>query len=331
MSADEQQWISADDRAWVRLSDEPGAYMEKAHEAFGRGDRKTAAIDLQRAAAQILLEADRASAPIAEGLRHSADELDQLAQKVQQGKIEVAQELDDGLARAARLLAMHYAERAEVAMRQQHPQDAGHFLRSAGSYLQKLEWSADFLADAEVPQLMEDLGRDILTVSGKLIGGTGYTTDEVSQVLARISQTAERFGKSVAAAGSGREPTPTHKPLKAICMVHPLGDQKVSGTVTFLDQGGRVEVKAELTGLTPGPHGFHIHEYGDCSSPDGASAGGHYNPTAMPHGGPDSPERHVGDLGNIVADETGKAVYKREDHVLQLQGADSIIGRAIIV
>jgi Cu-Zn family superoxide dismutase len=81
----------------------------------------------------------------------------------------------------------------------------------------------------------------------------------------------------------------------------------------------------------PGPHGFHIHEKGDCSAADASSAGGHFNPTGKPHGGPDSDARHAGDFGNIEADATGNARYSRTFSDLTLDGESSIIGKAIIV
>ena len=118
---------------------------------------------------------------------------------------------------------------------------------------------------------------------------------------------------------------------KAICVITPLGDGKVSGKVVFTQQRGGVEVNAEITGLAPGEHGFHVHEFGDCSMVDGTCAGGHFNPTGAPHGGPDDEERHAGDLGNITADRSGKATYKRVDKMLALNGPNSIIGRSIIV
>ena len=64
---------------------------------------------------------------------------------------------------------------------------------------------------------------------------------------------------------------------------------------------------------------------------DGKCAGGHFNPTGMPHGGPDDAKRHVGDLGNIKADDSGKATYKRVDKLISLNGSNSIIGRSVIV
>ncbi len=75
----------------------------------------------------------------------------------------------------------------------------------------------------------------------------------------------------------------------------------VSGTVEFAPKGETVRVKVELTGLEPGPHGFHIHEAGDCSAEDFTSAGGHFNPHGREHGSPADDQRHAGDFGNVEA------------------------------
>lgn len=118
---------------------------------------------------------------------------------------------------------------------------------------------------------------------------------------------------------------------KAIAVLHPTAGSSVAGTVTFTSAGDEVKVVADLTGLTPGKHGFHIHEFGDCSDPKGASAGGHFNPTNHQHGAPDGSDRHAGDLGNIEADASGKAHLEASDKSMKLAGADSIIGHAVIV
>lgn len=118
---------------------------------------------------------------------------------------------------------------------------------------------------------------------------------------------------------------------KAIAVLHPTKGSEVQGTVTFEVVEKGVRVVADVTGLAPGKHGFHIHEFGDCSSADGTSAGGHFNPTGMPHSMPSSEKRHVGDLGNIEADKEGKAHLDYVDTVLALQGDTSIIGRGVIV
>src|SRR5437868_674818 len=117
----------------------------------------------------------------------------------------------------------------------------------------------------------------------------------------------------------------------AVAMVHGLGDHKVNGKVTFTQTEDGIEIVAELTGLQPGEHGFHVHEFGDCSMADGKCAGAHFNPDKKDHGSPDSADRHVGDLGNIKASSTGEATYKRTDTVISLNGPHSIIGRSVIV
>lgn len=120
-------------------------------------------------------------------------------------------------------------------------------------------------------------------------------------------------------------------PAKAVCVLHPTDGNDVSGIVTFTKTAEGIKVAADVKGLTPGKHGFHIHEYGDCSAPDAGSAGGHFNPEGMDHGSPTDQKRHIGDLGNLEADEEGNAYYERTDTFLALSGPHSIIGRAVIV
>ena len=117
---------------------------------------------------------------------------------------------------------------------------------------------------------------------------------------------------------------------KAVAVLHSASGSKVTGTVTFTKTDDGVRVVADVEGLTPGDHGFHIHEFGDCSAADATSAGGHFNPGKHPHAGPDMPMRHEGDLGNLTADAAGKAHYERVDKDLNLTGDDSIIGRSVI-
>ena len=132
-----------------------------------------------------------------------------------------------------------------------------------------------------------------------------------------------------------RAQTPEPKspaPLKAIAVLHPTASNKVSGTVTFTEVADGVQVQAEITGLSPGKHGFHVHEFGDCSASDLASAGGHFNPTNKPHAGPDAAARHVGDMGNVEADASGTAKLNYVDHEISLTNDQrSVIGRSVIV
>jgi Cu-Zn family superoxide dismutase len=118
---------------------------------------------------------------------------------------------------------------------------------------------------------------------------------------------------------------------KAVAVLQPTKGSSVTGLVTFTKVEGGVRVVADIAGLTPGEHGFHIHDFGDCSAPDGMSAGGHFNPEGHQHGAPDADPRHIGDLGNITADANGKAHQDRVDKLLAFEGDRSIIGRSVIV
>jgi len=118
---------------------------------------------------------------------------------------------------------------------------------------------------------------------------------------------------------------------EAQAAMEPTEGNTVRGMVTFAQAETGVRVVADLTGLKPGEHGIHIHEHGDCSAPDGSSAGGHFNPTGMSHGGPEAAQHHVGDLGNITADASGTAKMDRVFSFLDLNGANTIVGRGLIV
>jgi Cu-Zn family superoxide dismutase len=118
---------------------------------------------------------------------------------------------------------------------------------------------------------------------------------------------------------------------RAIAVIIPTKGNSVHGIVTFEEVDKGIHIVANLTGLTQGKHGFHIHEFGDISSDDGSSAGGHFNPTGMPHSMPMSNNRHAGDMGNIEADENGNAHLDYTDLVMKLNGKYSIIGHSVIV
>jgi Cu-Zn family superoxide dismutase len=118
------------------------------------------------------------------------------------------------------------------------------------------------------------------------------------------------------------------EPSKAIAVLSSASASKVTGTVTFTKSGDGVKVVADISGLTPGKHGFHVHEFGDCSAADATSAGSHFNPTNDPHAGHDADKRHMGDLGNLEADSSGKARLDLTDKHMKLS---AVIGKAVIV
>jgi len=137
------------------------------------------------------------------------------------------------------------------------------------------------------------------------------------------------------------QPTTTHEgtpspvemqgPSAAEAIFAAAKKHKIKGVIHFTQSEGKVLIEGTLEGLKPGPHGFHIHEKGDCSVADFSSAGGHFNPTNQQHGAAEASEKHLGDLGNIVADKKGKATYKMEIANMKLGGESGIVGKALII
>lgn len=120
---------------------------------------------------------------------------------------------------------------------------------------------------------------------------------------------------------------------KAQTQLQPTKGNNVTGTASFEQRGSKMLVTAEIRGLRPNAeHGFHVHEKGDCSSGDGMSAGGHFNPTGKTHGKYDAGAHHSGDMPNLKADANGVAKLVWEDDELTVtDGATSVVGKAVIV
>ena len=118
----------------------------------------------------------------------------------------------------------------------------------------------------------------------------------------------------------------------ATATLAPTAGNTTAGTVTFTQKGDKVTVNAKLSGLAPGAHGFHVHEKGDCSAPDGASAGGHFNPTNKPHGNPASPDHHAGDMPMLRCRRVGQRELPGRPSPMSVGGGvTDIVGKAVIV
>lgn len=117
--------------------------------------------------------------------------------------------------------------------------------------------------------------------------------------------------------------------------MEPKSDSNVAGEVHFTDENGKVVMKATFSGLTPGEHAIHIHDKADCSAADGTSTGGHWNPTAEPHGKwGDTAGYHRGDIGNFTADADGNATVEFSTDLWCIGCEDetkNIVGKAVIV
>ena len=137
---------------------------------------------------------------------------------------------------------------------------------------------------------------------------------------------------AVAVALAGCQSIPADAP-RAAASLQPTKGNKAAGTANFYQIGNKVRVIASVSGLVPGrEHGFHIHEAGDCSSGDGMSAKGHFNPFGKPHGNPAGAERHAGDMPALKAEMNGQATLEADlDQMTVTPGPGSVVGRGLIV
>jgi superoxide dismutase, Cu-Zn family len=119
----------------------------------------------------------------------------------------------------------------------------------------------------------------------------------------------------------------------AVANLSPTDGNATTGTVRFVQWNGKVTVSGDVRGLTPNAsHGFHLHEKGDCSSGDGMSTGGHFNPTGAPHGSHDNLNHHAGDLPSLQADASGVAKFSFESLIIGVgSGPADVVGRGLIV
>jgi Cu-Zn family superoxide dismutase len=139
-------------------------------------------------------------------------------------------------------------------------------------------------------------------------------------------------GVAVAVLIAACQSVPSDAP-KASAALEPTKGSTVRGNVSFVQIGDKVRVNATVSGLKPnGEYGFHIHEAGDCSSGDGMSAKGHFNPYGKPHAHAGTPERHAGDLTSLKSDGSGNASLTVDLDVITVSpGPASVVGRGLIV
>lgn len=121
--------------------------------------------------------------------------------------------------------------------------------------------------------------------------------------FAGCSQMAKNRDKSLA---TNSNSAPNTAPSRAQAVLKAAAGEKLKGLVEFTETERQMRIHVKAEGLKPGLHGFHIHDKGDCSSADFNSAGPHFNPANVQHGSPETAPQHGGDLGNILADKTGK-------------------------
>lgn len=147
--------------------------------------------------------------------------------------------------------------------------------------------------------------------------------------LVRMMSTAICMGAMFSAVQPERTTvvTPTAAEMGVAVLAATQGND-VTGEVTFKEMEGAVQITGRIAGLSPGKHGFHIHQFGDLRAPDGTAAGGHFNPRGVEHGGPHDDQHHAGDLGNITANERGVAMIDMKSKNFRVE---QVIGRAVVV
>lgn len=154
-------------------------------------------------------------------------------------------------------------------------------------------------------------------------------------LLAALAVGAFASAHAFAAEADGPEMHAMADATSAVAVMDPTKGNKVSGVVRLTRTAAdSVRMQAEITGLPPNSrHGFHVHEFGDCSAPDAESAGEHFDPKHTGrHAAPGATPRHAGDLGNLEADARGTARLNRDFKGLTIAGMENaVIGRALII
>jgi superoxide dismutase, Cu-Zn family len=119
---------------------------------------------------------------------------------------------------------------------------------------------------------------------------------------------------------------------QATATIESRSGSNVTGKAVFTQlPSGETKVEVWIENASPGVHGIHLHEKGDCSAPDASSAGGHFNPAGNPHAGPDAAKHHNGDWGNITVGADGKGHLEITTDMLTVEpGPDSVVGKAIV-
>jgi Cu-Zn family superoxide dismutase len=128
-------------------------------------------------------------------------------------------------------------------------------------------------------------------------------------------------------------PSPPPRAQQASAVIEARSDSQLSGMATFTVEGEQIAMRLDLEHAPPGRHAAHIHEFGDCSAPDGSSAGGHWNPMGVDHGKWAVEPFHLGDLGNVTIGADGSGAFLLTTDLWSIGTGESndIVGKAIIV
>ncbi len=140
------------------------------------------------------------------------------------------------------------------------------------------------------------------------------------------------FGCSTSKSASSAAVPPASAGPQLTAMIEGRSGSALTGTATFTQSSGAVHIVVDVNNAPEGVHAVHLHEKGDCAAPDASSAGGHFNPTHMSHGSPDSPNHHAGDFGNMTVGNDGHGHLELDSTILTIApGEMSVSGHAVVV
>ncbi|MDQ3232526.1 MAG: superoxide dismutase family protein [Pseudobdellovibrionaceae bacterium] len=150
-------------------------------------------------------------------------------------------------------------------------------------------------------------------------------------VILCYSCTKDKHGEKITVSPGG-ELTTNQSMALGEAVLEAKSSSTIAGNVLFSTIPNGIKVVVNMTGGTPGRHGIHIHEKGDCSAADASSAGGHFNPTDSQHSGPDHDVRHAGDLGNILVEEDGTGLLVVEiGNLTGFSEWNAIRGKSVVI
>lgn len=173
-----------------------------------------------------------------------------------------------------------------------------------------------------------------LCVLASLTLGACQDRDEPREPVRPVATTPEPAAPTPPAPVVGSDAPGQDGPRPVRIRMNPLADSGISGMLTALPTGNGVRFEGRLARSEfDAEHAIHVHEIGDCSAPDGSSAGEHFNPGASQHGHPDQPPHHAGDLPNLKADHDGQLIVDIYTPGLQIgTGSETdILGRALVL
>lgn len=203
------------------------------------------------------------------------------------------------------------------------------FARSVAGQAPDYQWSG----------MTDDMGRVTVEISGQASGYYQARASRDGSVMGHWSSIPINGGYTSMVAlpiGGMAQVMDTSELITALMATATIGETNESGLTgkaVFTQNGDNIKFVISLANASPGEHAVHIHETGDCSAPDGKSAGGHWNPTGVAHGKWGEGEFHLGDIGNLTANAQGMGKLELTTNLWEMNTGSDIdfVGKAIIV